>query len=216
MKRLLTIMTMGAGLSLIAPAFAQDQPQPQPEPMPDQTQPPQQDEPVLPPPDQQQQPQQQQQQQQQQPQQQQSGSLSGEVSKLELDKGKVTIKSEQGDDVTLHAKPHQLAQLRKGEQLQASFQKFGDQMWLMENLDAKVTDNDKFGKEESISGDVSQVDQNKGRLTISTEDGKTKTIHAHPAQIESLSSGQKVTLQVQKVGKDMWLQSVGSEGQTGA
>ena len=76
----------------------------------------------------------------------------------------------------------------------------------MNNLNRKA--DSKMGKTGSATGNISDIDKDKGEVTLRSQSGETMTIHAHPAEVGSLEEGQMVTVQFQNIGDQMWSVSI--------
>ncbi|MCG5052916.1 MAG: hypothetical protein KA712_08145 [Myxococcales bacterium] len=136
------------------------------------------------------------------------GNVQGEISKVDFQKGEVTIKTPEGSSKYM-AKPNQIAGLRTGEQIQAPFAVYGDTTWLASHMDQQARGR-QFGRTGQATGDIRELDKTKGTLTLSTSSEKDMTLQAHPGEIESLLPGQFVTVEFYRVGRTDWVQSIRS------
>jgi Cu/Ag efflux protein CusF len=140
----------------------------------------------------------------------QSGTIRGEVDRVNLAKGKVKIRD--GDEVTtLHATPAQLAGIKPGDRIEVEYESYEGKKWYVPETRGRADAEDTFGEKGQLTGAIEQVDLDDGTIRVRGE-----MYRLHPSQVEDLEAGQQVNVSYAEVGSEAWVTEIEPVEQQGA
>ncbi len=139
-----------------------------------------------------------------------SGHVRGAVTRVDYGLGEIIVALGGGESIALRGTPAQLADFKRGEVADLSYEKFGDSRWLSQMGQSAISGS--FARTTTVTGAVSAVNKADGRVTLNLGTGESATFDAHPDAIKSLVPGQFISLTYDRVAQRNWVKNL-SEGE---